>query len=122
MQAEGIKTGDRHDDYDDQGNVTGGWIATGDAVTVDGTVWIPVRHHDGEDDQVIARPGAQIDLSWGAGGDMQRTVKYPPGSPEYEAYAAELRAELAKFAAGEPPYDRPVEGYPGAARDAGFGH
>lgn len=29
---------------------------------------------------------------------------YPPGSPEYEAYAAELRAELAKWVNGEFPY------------------
>lgn len=27
-------------------------------------------------------------------------VQYPPGTPEYEAYAAKLRAELAKFRAG----------------------
>jgi len=34
--------------------------------------------------------------------------KYPPGTPEYEAYAAELRAELAKFASGAAPYEYPV--------------
>lgn len=31
--------------------------------------------------------------------------KHPAGTPEHEAYAGELRAELAKFAAGEPPYE-----------------
>lgn len=31
--------------------------------------------------------------------------KYPEGTPEYDAYAAALRVELAKFAAHEPPYD-----------------
>jgi hypothetical protein len=35
--------------------------------------------------------------------DMTRP-KFPPGTPEYEAYAAELAVELKKFAAGEPPY------------------
>lgn len=29
---------------------------------------------------------------------------YPAGTPEYEAYAAELHAELGKFARGEDPY------------------
>jgi hypothetical protein len=29
---------------------------------------------------------------------------YPVGTPEYEAYAADLRTELAKFAKGEEPY------------------
>lgn len=31
--------------------------------------------------------------------------KYPPGTPEYEAYAAALACELKSFSAGEPPYD-----------------
>jgi hypothetical protein len=31
---------------------------------------------------------------------------YPKGTPEYAAYEAELKTELAKFQAGEPPYDR----------------
>lgn len=30
--------------------------------------------------------------------------RHPEGTPEYAAYAAELKAELAKFAAGEAPY------------------
>lgn len=33
------------------------------------------------------------------------TPRYPEGTPEYAAYAAELRAELAKWANYEPPYD-----------------
>jgi hypothetical protein len=31
--------------------------------------------------------------------------KFPEGTPEYDAYAAELRVELAKFSRGEAPYD-----------------
>lgn len=31
--------------------------------------------------------------------------RYPIGTPEYDAYAEELRAELRKWSAGEPPYD-----------------
>lgn len=31
--------------------------------------------------------------------------KFPEGTPEYEEYARNLRAELAKFAARIPPYD-----------------
>lgn len=31
--------------------------------------------------------------------------RYPEGTPEYRAYAAELRGELAKWAAGEAPYE-----------------
>lgn len=34
--------------------------------------------------------------------------KYPKGTPEYDAYAAELAVELAKFAAGEAPYTYPT--------------
>lgn len=30
--------------------------------------------------------------------------RFPEGTPEYAAYAAQLGPELAKFAAGEPPY------------------
>lgn len=37
--------------------------------------------------------------------------RYPAGSPEYAAYAAELKQELRKFATGEEPYPYP--------RDAG---
>lgn len=51
--------------------------------------------------------------------------RYPEGTPEYEAYTARLRAELAAFVAGEPPYDTDdlteigfVKVNP---RDAGFG-
>jgi hypothetical protein len=111
MQAEGIRTGDKSETYDDHGRVIAGWTATGDAVVAfseeDGKdmVFVPVKHYDGGEGARVFEIGANVPLSWGAGGDIQRTVKYPPGSPEYEAYAAELRAELAKFAAGEPPYD-----------------
>jgi hypothetical protein len=34
---------------------------------------------------------------------------YPAGTPEYAAYADELRIELDKFAAGEPPYPYPPQ-------------
>lgn len=33
------------------------------------------------------------------------TPEFPAGTPEYEAYAAELRTELDKWVAGEAPYD-----------------
>lgn len=111
MQAEGIKAGDRHDDYDGRGRVSGGWTATGDAVVAfsdahnQNMVYVPVTAHTGQEGALVFEVGEQVSLSWGAGGDLQRTVKYPPGTPEYEAYAADLRAELAKFAAHEPPYD-----------------
>lgn len=36
--------------------------------------------------------------------------RYPAGTPEYEQYAEELRTELKKWAAGEPPYPYPEEG------------
>lgn len=36
---------------------------------------------------------------------MHTTPQHPAGTPEYDAYAAALRAELVKFAKGEPPYD-----------------
>jgi hypothetical protein len=32
------------------------------------------------------------------------TPRFPAGTPEHDAYAAELRAELAKWAAGVEPY------------------
>lgn len=111
MQAEGLKAGDRYDDYDDRGRVTGGWTVTGDPVVAFSDahdrdmVYVPVTAHTGQEGALVFDVGENVALSWGAGDDLQRTVKYPPGTPEYEAYAAQLRAELAKFAAGEPPYD-----------------
>jgi hypothetical protein len=36
---------------------------------------------------------------------MNTQPRYPQGTPEYDAYLAELRVELAKFAAHEAPYD-----------------
>lgn len=36
---------------------------------------------------------------------MNPTPRYPEGTPEYDAYAAELREELRKWANHEPPYD-----------------
>ena len=56
---------------------------------------------------------------------MSTQPQFPQGTPEYEAFAANLRAELAKFVAREAPYDTddlttigfvPVDG-----RKAGFG-
>lgn len=38
-------------------------------------------------------------------GDYEKpAVKYPKGTPEYDAYKAELTVELGKFARGEDPY------------------
>jgi hypothetical protein len=36
--------------------------------------------------------------------------RYPAGTPEHTAYAAELRTELNKFAAGEEPYSYTTSG------------
>lgn len=38
----------------------------------------------------------------------ETTPRHPPGTPEYEHYRTELRAELTKFANGEAPYPYPV--------------
>jgi hypothetical protein len=35
----------------------------------------------------------------------EQSVRFPKGTPEYAAYEARLRVELAKFAAHQPPYD-----------------
>ena len=111
MQAEGIKAGDKSQTYDERGRVIAGWTATDDAVVAfseeDGQdmVFVPVKHHDGGDGARVFEIGTNVPLSWGAGGDMQRTVKYPPGTPEYEKYQAELREELRKWRNHEPPYD-----------------
>lgn len=128
MQADGIRKGDRCDVYNDHGKIVGGWIAMEDA-TVDGDqVSFKVLRHDGPEDVARFQVGEQVPLSWGAGpkitdyalhlvSEQQRREaearpdpsdlkpRFPEGTPEYEAYAAQLRAELAKFAAGEPPYD-----------------
>jgi hypothetical protein len=106
MQAEGIKAGDRYDVLDDRGQVIGGWTATGDAVIGEhNRVRVPVRFHDGEEGTNSWAAGMQVPLTFGAGGDMQRTVKYPKGTPEYDRYQAELHAELEKFRDHEAPYD-----------------
>jgi uncharacterized short protein YbdD (DUF466 family) len=111
MQAEGIKAGDKSQTYDERGKVVSGWEATGDAVVTfseeDGKdmVFVPVRHYDGGEGARVFEVGTNVPLSWGAGGDLQRTVKYPPGTPEYDAYVTELREELRKFRDHEPPYD-----------------
>ena len=96
MQAEGIKAGDQGD----------GWEATQDAIVKYGRVFVPVLRN-GALDTDIYDVGQQASLTWDAGGDLQRTVKYPPGPPEYDAYRAELTAELEKLRNGEPPYDTP---------------
>jgi hypothetical protein len=107
MQAEGIRTGDRYDMFNDRGRVTGGWTATGDAViTYDDQigrdqVYVPVRYHDGGDGVRVWNVGQQVPLTFGAG----QQSRFPEGTPEYDEYRAKLRAELAKFAAQEPPYD-----------------
>lgn len=36
-------------------------------------------------------------------------VRFPPGTPEYAAYMAELTEELAKFSRREAPYDQEPE-------------
>lgn len=48
--------------------------------------------------------------------DYQDPPQFPPGTPEYDAYDAELREELAKFAAGEEPYPYPAPGSVGRQR------
>lgn len=40
---------------------------------------------------------------------MSDGVKYLPGTPEHEAYKAELLIELGKFRRREPPYDKDLE-------------
>ena len=67
MQAEGIRTGDRHDDYGHGGQVLGGWTATGNAVVIEGKVYVPVREHDGRELTYVCPAGEHIALSWGAG-------------------------------------------------------
>jgi hypothetical protein len=44
--------------------------------------------------------------------EPQYMPRYPKGTPEYAAYEAELKEELRKWAAGEPPYVSDVEGEP----------
>jgi len=44
---------------------------------------------------------------WGQPDGMLAAPTFPPGTPEYNAYATGLRAELAKFAKGEEPYPYP---------------
>lgn len=113
MQAEGIRAGDRHDDHDDRGRVTGGWTATGDAVVRfsdahgQNMVYVPVTTHDGQEGALAFEPGEQVALTWGAG------PKFPAGTPEYDAYEAELKDELAKWVAGEGEYTRPPFRTPG---------
>jgi hypothetical protein len=109
MQAKALKTGDRYDVTDDRGRVTGGWTATGDAVIGDdGSVYLPVKYHDGQEGtNTWADPETQVPLSWGAG------PKYPAGTPEYDAYEAGLKEELAKWVAGEGEYARPPFRTPG---------
>ncbi len=46
------------------------------------------------------RLDAKLDATFGPLGP-----RYPAGTPEYTAYATELRTELAEFAAGEAPYE-----------------
>lgn len=38
--------------------------------------------------------------------DPELTPRFPKGTPEYEAYKAELKAELGKWSRREPPYER----------------
>lgn len=44
--------------------------------------------------------------------EMYHQPLYPTGTPEYAAYEAELKEELRKWVAGEPPYTRDVEDEP----------
>ncbi|HEX8106118.1 MAG TPA: hypothetical protein VF516_00255 [Kofleriaceae bacterium] len=43
--------------------------------------------------------------SYGPYAELTDQPRYPEGTPEHTAYAAELRSELDKFAKGEPPYE-----------------
>lgn len=62
------------------------------------------RRKVGEDHTTAINP-----VTGEPGGDRrdQLSPRFPQGTPGYEAYAAALRVELAKFAAGEPPYPYP---------------
>lgn len=109
MQAEGIRAGDR--------GLHGSWEALEDAVVgPDGqSVTVKVRTPDGRVNPAHYVVGEQVPLSFGVG------PQFPPGTPEYAEYSTKLHAELEKFVQQEPPYDAPIQGYPGAARAAGFG-
>lgn len=67
MQAEGIRTGDRRDKHNNQGQIVGGWTATGDAVVEGGNVYIPIRFHDGQDGTLTFSLGTQVPLTFGVG-------------------------------------------------------
>lgn len=110
MQAQGIRTGDRCDVHNDQGRVIGGWTADGDAVDTileDGQhkVAFPVTTHDGQEHTAVFDYNEQVPLSFGYGQAAVIQPRFPQGTPEYDAYAAELREELRKWVAHEPPYD-----------------
>lgn len=74
MQAEGIRAGDRQDVLNERGAVITGWTATSDAV-IDYSVehgrdmvFVAVRTHGGQDDEMVFAIGEQVPLSWGVGG------------------------------------------------------
>lgn len=105
MQAEGIRKGDRYDAVDDNGQATGGgWTATGDAEIKGDQVYVPVVYHEGgqpaHGGAIVRKIGTQVPITYGAGLAQPR---FPKG-PEYEAFATELREELAKWVAGEGEY------------------
>lgn len=103
MQAEGIREGDRYDGE-------GGWTATGDAEVRNGRVYVPVVYHEGHSGTLVRNVGQQVPLSFGAGPATLLGVnrpRFPEGTPEYDAYATELREELRKWVAGEGEYAQP---------------
>ena len=65
------------------------------------TVRVMVRTADGRVNPAYYAVGEQVPLSFGAG---PQTPRFPEGTPEYDAYRAGLKAELAKWVAGEGEY------------------
>jgi hypothetical protein len=61
MKAQDIKTGTSLTDIRD-GRVVYGWIATGDAVTEAGMVYVPVRYVDGLDSALTFIYDAEVDV------------------------------------------------------------
>jgi len=100
MQAQGIRTGDRHAEYDDRGRVTTGWRATGDAVVDGQKVYVAVKDFSGQEGALEFDYDEQVSLTFGSGAVPQ--PQFPPGTPEYDDYVARLKTDH------EPPYDKGI--------------
>lgn len=73
MQAEGLRKGDRLDQYDQFGKVCGGWTATGNAVVEGDLVYVAVRHHDGQETTNVWHKGEQVPITFGVGTPPEKT-------------------------------------------------